>query len=67
MTKLKALSVLECREYVLDTFGPGCPRAHLSRNERDRTRTSLLEAADGVRLNHCLTRLRWTESYNPFP
>jgi hypothetical protein len=53
MTKLKALSVLECREYVLETFGPDAPgrvKSAMSATARGQIYSEQLMASDWIEL-----------------
>ena len=53
MTKLKALSVLECRDYVIDTFGADAPariKAAMTATARGQIYSEQLMASDWVEL-----------------
>lgn len=57
MTKLKALSVLECREYVVDMFGADAParvKAAMSATARGQVYSEQLMASDWVELEAAL-------------
>src|SRR5262245_46022722 len=57
MTKFKALSLIQSRDYVRDTYGPeGVARmkARLSRGAYDAVYSENLMATDWIELDHCI-------------
>lgn len=57
MTKLKAISVLQCREFVLDTHGEAgleAVKAAMPKAAREQVYSPLLVATDWIEVDHCV-------------